>query len=72
MLGPTVLFSLCLTLQLIFTVLVLICEQTRYLQHLFDQLDMMAILVAIKMSMTQRRSDQKIRKKMGLSRFNPK
>ena len=59
-LGPTIVFPFHgLTLKLIFTFLELIFGQIRYLQHLFDKLSMLAISVAIKMSIRQEEFEKK-------------
>ena len=50
-----------------FTVWELICGQKKYLQHFFDKLNMLAISVAIKMSIAPTKSNQKILRKMGIS-----
>ena len=74
--GPTLLlFSLYLTLKLMFSMLELVCGQKRYLQQLFNMLNMLAISVAIKMSMAPTRSYWKILRKVGMSEnqiFTPK
>ena len=54
-------------MKLMFTGLELICGQKRFIKHLFNKLNILAISGAIKMSMGPTRSDKKILRKMGIS-----